>query len=100
MQSREPEKILLPRESREGWNAEVEKAVMQNNEKKNGKAVEEDRISDKLLKHLGQKGKKVFVRFCSKVYNQGDWPEDFTQPQSQISTLWLRDAAQVNPCSP
>ena len=48
-------------------------------EMKENKAVGVDGIPAEFLKNLGPKGLQVIVEMCKKMYEQGEWPEEFTK---------------------
>ena len=54
---------------------EVELAIK---EMKNGKATEVGGIPIELVKCLGE-GRKEILSFCNKIYNEGEWPEEFME---------------------
>ena len=54
---------------------EVELAIK---EMKNGKATGVDGIPIELIKCLGE-GKKEILTLCNKIYNEGEWPEEFME---------------------
>ena len=54
---------------------EVELAIK---EMKNEKATEVDGIPIELVKCLGE-GKKEILSLCNKIYNEGEWPEEFME---------------------
>ena len=45
---------------------------------KNGKATGVDGIPIELVKCLGE-GKKEIMSLCNKIYNEGEWPEEFKE---------------------
>ena len=54
---------------------EVELAIK---EMKNGKATGVDGIPIELIKYVCDE-KKEIVSLCNKIYNEGDWPEEFME---------------------
>ena len=54
---------------------EVELAIK---EMKNGKATGVDGIPIELAKCLGE-GKREILSLCNKIYNEGEWPEEFME---------------------
>ena len=56
----------------------MEKVELAIKEMKNGKAIGVDVIPIGLVKCLGE-GKKEILSFCNKIYNEGEWPEEFME---------------------
>ena len=54
---------------------EVELAIK---EMKNGKETRVDRFPIEMVKSL-RGGKKEILSLCSKIYNEGEWPEEFME---------------------
>jgi len=48
-------------------------------ELKANKAVGVDNIPCEFLKVLGEKGTKELISLCKKMYDEGEWPSDFTR---------------------
>ena len=48
-------------------------------EMKENKAVGVDGIPAEFLKNLGPKGMQEIVEICKEMYEQGEWPEEFTK---------------------
>lgn len=53
---------------------EVEYAIK---ESQNGKSEGIDNIPIELIKHLGEVGMDKIIKLCNKIYESGNWPDDF-----------------------
>jgi len=56
--------------------SEVEKAI---EEMRNRKAAEYDDLTGDVLKLLGEGGLKILTKLINTIYENGEWPKDFTE---------------------
>ena len=72
----EPEEVDTDEKGPHILQSEVEKAIKK---MRNRNANGVDDIPGDMLKLLGEGGLKILTKLSSKIYNTGEWPQDFTE---------------------
>ena len=70
----------------------MEKAVK---EMRNRKARGNDDVPGEVLKLLGEGGLKILTKLINTIYENGEWPKDFTE----VTMIALKKKTQTTKCS-
>jgi len=70
----------------------MEKAVK---EMRNKKATGDDDVPGDVLKSLGEGGLKIMTKLIINIYENGEWPKDFTE----VTMIALKKKLQATKCS-
>jgi len=70
----------------------VEKAIK---EMRNRKATGDDDVPGDVLKILGEGGLKILTKLINTIYENGEWPKDFTE----VTMTTLKKKTQDTKCS-
>ena len=71
---------------------EVEEAIK---EMRNRKATADDAVPGDVLKLLGEGGLKILTKLINTIYENGEWPKDFTE----VTMTALKKKTQATKCS-
>jgi hypothetical protein len=72
--------------------SEVEKAIK---EMRNKKATGDDDVPGDVLELLGDGGLKIMMKLINTIYENGEWPKDFTE----VTMIALKKKPQATKCS-
>jgi hypothetical protein len=69
----------------------VEKAIK---ELRNRKATGDDEVPGDVLKLLGEGGLKTLTKLMNTIYENGEWPKDFTE----VTMIALKKKTKATKC--